>query len=47
MGEEGYETVSLSGGMKRQLMVAESLAPEPTVVFLDESMAGVDAELGR
>lgn len=39
--------MSLSGGMKRRVLIAKALSHEPAVLFLDEPSAGVDVELRR
>jgi ABC-2 type transport system ATP-binding protein len=41
------EIMTLSGGMKRRVMIAKALAHEPRVLFLDEPSAGVDVELRK
>jgi ABC-2 type transport system ATP-binding protein len=41
------KVMTLSGGMKRRVMIAKALSHEPKILFLDEPTAGVDVELRR
>jgi ABC-2 type transport system ATP-binding protein len=41
------KVMTLSGGMKRRVLIAKALAHEPRILFLDEPTAGVDVELRR
>ena len=41
------QIMTLSGGMKRRVLIAKALAHEPRILFLDEPTAGVDVELRK
>ena len=45
--KRGTKIMTLSGGMKRRVMIAKALSHEPRILFLDEPTAGVDVELRR
>jgi ABC-2 type transport system ATP-binding protein len=45
--KKSSKIMTLSGGMKRRVMIAKALAHEPQVLFLDEPTAGVDVELRK
>jgi ABC-2 type transport system ATP-binding protein len=45
--KKGDTVMTLSGGMKRRVMIAKALSHEPQILFLDEPTAGVDVELRR
>ena len=45
--KKNSKIMTLSGGMKRRVMIAKALAHEPQILFLDEPTAGVDVELRR
>ncbi len=46
-GKKDNSIVTLSGGMKRRVLIAKALSHEPKILFLDEPTAGVDVELRR
>ncbi len=45
--KKGNKILTLSGGMKRRVLIAKALSHEPRILFLDEPTAGVDVELRR
>jgi ABC-2 type transport system ATP-binding protein len=45
--KRGSKIMTLSGGMKRRVLIAKALSHEPRILFLDEPTAGVDVELRR
>lgn len=45
--KRNQKIITLSGGMKRRVMIAKALAHEPKLLFLDEPTAGVDVELRK
>jgi len=45
--KKSEKILTLSGGMKRRVMIAKALSHEPQILFLDEPTAGVDVELRR
>lgn len=45
--KKNNKIMTLSGGMKRRVMIAKALSHEPSILFLDEPTAGVDVELRK
>src|ERR1700721_2428374 len=47
LDKRNSKIMTLSGGMKRRVMIAKALSHDPQILFLDEPTAGVDVELRR
>jgi ABC-2 type transport system ATP-binding protein len=47
LDKKDSKIMTLSGGMKRRVMIAKALSHEPKILFLDEPTAGVDVELRK
>jgi ABC-2 type transport system ATP-binding protein len=47
LDKKNSKIITLSGGMKRRVMIGKALAHEPRILFLDEPTAGVDVELRK
>lgn len=45
--KKDQKIITLSGGMKRRVLIAKALSHEPSILFLDEPTAGVDVELRK
>ncbi|XDD53572.1 ABC transporter ATP-binding protein [Leptospira sp. WS4.C2] len=45
--KKDQKIMTLSGGMKRRVLIAKALSHEPSILFLDEPSAGVDVELRK
>jgi len=46
-GKKDSKIMTLSGGMKRRVLIAKALSHEPSILFLDEPTAGVDVDLRK
>jgi ABC-2 type transport system ATP-binding protein len=47
LDKKDAKIMTLSGGMKRRVMIAKALSHQPRILFLDEPTAGVDVEIRR